>query len=228
MNDVDCKYSNGIVPYMYGEVNGSAATEFESHLLDCQACTDEFAALSVARYEVYDWKKLEFDPLETPMFEIPYEQTTASWIEKLRAAVAGWAIPSFALAGAAVLVVFGAVFVATRDTDTHVALKDNTNVPVSNASTNQKPDPIIAKPAKDKEPEEISVKPESQTPRPVLVKETAPKHSSRGQQTVVPRSVEAKSTTNKTREVPRLNEFNQDEDKSLRLAELFEDIDTSE
>ena len=54
MNNVNCKYANEIVPYMYGELASSATAEFESHLLECQLCTDEFAELSAARYEVYD------------------------------------------------------------------------------------------------------------------------------------------------------------------------------
>ena len=230
MNDVDCKYSNGIVPYMYGELNGSSATEFETHLLECQTCTDEFAALSAARYEVYDWKKMEFDPLATPTFEIPYAEsaTTVTWIEKLRAAFAGWALPGFAMAGVAFLVVFGGVLIATRESDKHVAVADNKNAPVSNVSENRSAAEITPTVAEEKEPQEDTTASEQRSHRVIVVKDTVPKHASRGQQTV-PRSAEATSTApNKTREVPRLNDFSQEEDKSLRLAELFEDIDTSE
>src|SRR5262245_44488910 len=117
MNDLNCKYANGIVPYMYGELATSAATEFELHLPECEACTDEFAALSAARYEVYDWKKLDFDPLATPAIEIPFgEVVTVSWIEKLRAAFAGsWAMPAAAFAGVAIIVSLVTVFVITSD-----------------------------------------------------------------------------------------------------------------
>src|SRR5688500_9488747 len=109
MNDAKsaCKYSTDILPYMYGEMSGSARFAFESHLLDCGMCTDEFAEISAARFEVYEWKKLAFDPLTTPRFEIPYEHQAvaqSSWIDAVRASFAwGWAAPAFA-AGALVLV----------------------------------------------------------------------------------------------------------------------------
>ena len=75
MNDLKnpgCKFHADIVPYMYGEMSAAESSAFETHLIDCGVCTDEFAAVSNARYEVYDWKKTEFEPLATPVFTIPY------------------------------------------------------------------------------------------------------------------------------------------------------------
>src|SRR5881392_3406899 len=100
MKDVNfskCKFNGDMVSYMYGELPSDESTVFEQHLLDCTNCTDEFAAISSSRYEVYDWKKLEFDPLETPSFEIPVgEAAGVSWSDKVRAVFArGWMVPAF-------------------------------------------------------------------------------------------------------------------------------------
>ena len=179
MNDLNCKYSNGIVPYMYGELGSSAATEFESHLLDCESCTDEFAALSAARYEVYDWKKLEFDPLVTPSIVIPFDEAvTVSWIEKLRATFAGWAMPAATFAGIAIIVAAIAVFVVSRDGQTDVA-KGGNNI-VGNENTNVKKTALSNMAAEPEKPEKAEAKPpERSSPRPTLVRESTPRRRAR-------------------------------------------------
>ena len=226
MNNVNCKYANEIVPYMYGELASSATAEFESHLLECQLCTDEFAELSAARYEVYDWKKLEFDPLATPVFEIPFEDVAASsWIEKLRAAFSGWAMPAAAFGGIAIIVALVAVFaisrfepgpatVAKRDTNSPANENTNTRNTAPSTSVKTEPDPAVKSAATGAE---------RTPPRALPVKDTTPRRAVRTQQAVAPRVTNAPSPN-----VPRLNDFAEEEDNSLRLAELFEDIDTRE
>ena len=226
MKDVNCKYSNGIVPYMYGESATSVATEFETHLLGCQACTDEFAALSAARYEVYDWKKLEFDPLASPAIRIPFgEVAEVSWIGKLRAAFAGgWVMPTAAFAGLAFLVVVLAVLVVSRQGEKVVVQSSNTpaNGPAKN--TDSTPSGV----ATSNGPKVKTAEPEPSAPRSTVVRDTTPRHSVRTQQTVGPRATSPRTTPAQTPTPPRLNEFAEEKDDSLRLAQLFEDIDTSE
>src|SRR4051794_5572836 len=86
VNLSECKLSGAMVSYMYGELSSNEGLVFEQHLLECSECTDEFAAISSSRYEVYDWKKLEFDPLETPSFYIPFHEVAMkeSWADKIR------------------------------------------------------------------------------------------------------------------------------------------------
>ncbi|HUR97106.1 MAG TPA: hypothetical protein VMZ26_03450, partial [Pyrinomonadaceae bacterium] len=104
MNDVtftECEFGADMVPYMYAELPAKKSAAFEAHLLLCSACTDEFASLSNARYEVYDWKKLEFDGLATPTFEAPFESgpehIAPTWVDKMREAFWGsWAVPGIA------------------------------------------------------------------------------------------------------------------------------------
>lgn len=236
MNDVNfsgCKFSADIVPYMYGELSATDCSAFESHLLNCGECTDEFAAISNARYEVYDWKKLEFDPLATPRFEIPYETETlvaASWVEKLRAVFAqSWAVPGVAFAGLVIVAVFAASFLMLGDRGVDIAGEDNSNrgpvnMPVA-AKTNDTPDvskdenATISSPVSPTKVEPVKIGGRGRVEQKRAVEDL---------RFTPTRSVEKKQTSAQNQNPPRLNEFSEDEDTSLRLAELFEDIETSD
>ena len=234
MNDVNCKYSNEIVPYMYGELATSATTEFESHLVDCQTCTDEFAALSAARYEVYDWKKLEFDPLATPAIEISFEEVVAiSWVEKLRSAFsASWAMPAAAFAGVAIIIGLLGVFVVSRDSGNGVVARSETSIPANDNTNAPKSAPSINVSQPDRSAR-AETEPSQSVPRWTVVSDSTSRRPVRTQPAVAPRSTnlrtkDSRTTTAQTPSVPRLNDFAEEEDNSLRLTELFEDIDTSE
>ena len=234
MNDVKnsgCKLSADIVAYMYGELSSAEGSAFESHLLECVDCTDEFAAVSNARYEVYDWKKTEFEPLATPVFTIPYGEPAIPWFDKVRAAFhPSWALPGVAFAGIAIVTVLASVFYFSGDTGSSVA-KVNTNsrtVPAPPASERSVPAP-----APEKEEPLVLVKddverPASQQARPVrpVADSAVRKRAARADKNAaVPRPVEAHVTSTPNRPAPTLNDFADDEDTSLRLAQLFEDID---
>jgi len=225
-NFSECKFSGEMVSYMYGELSSDKTSAFERHLLDCSSCTDDFAAISSSRYEVYDWKKLEFDPLETPSFDIPFEVTAdLSWAQRLRAAFGSWAMPAVSFAAFAIVSVVGATLIWQSSNDVDL---------VSRAIA---PEPIVA-PSKDEAAPaqkdiatgntapDVSVA--SQPNRPAPPKRIAPKSSdSQPVKAARERSPEAKQTTarKEQKSVPMLNEYAEDEeDTSLRLAELLENI----
>ena len=228
---VECKFSGDIVPYMYGELSVDDCSAFEAHLLGCEKCTDEFASISNARYEVYDWKKLEFDPLETPQVEIPYGEvsavsTASAWIAKVRTAfAAGWAGPAIAFGCLAIVSIFGAVFLTAGSRDGDVASRfDNSNIAKVETSSATNTVEITAT---EREPEgdvRNGAGP-VRTSTPVRVQQ---RHPVRNVRLIQSRQVEAKQalTRPSQKAVPTLNEFAEDEDKSLRLAELFDDIET--
>src|SRR5215203_737663 len=133
MNDVtikECGFNADMVPYMYAELSAAKSVLFESHLLECTACTDEFASLSSARYEVYDWKKLEFDILPPPTFAVAFgsesEPVFSTWTEKIRAAFsASWALPGVAFAALVILSIFAVIFVRSGDNKVEIAANDD-------------------------------------------------------------------------------------------------------
>lgn len=67
-----CEFEAEIVSYLYDELAAANRDRFESHLIDCTPCTDEFAELSFSRFSVFEWQKEEFAPLNTPTISIPY------------------------------------------------------------------------------------------------------------------------------------------------------------
>jgi len=233
MNDVnlsECKFSGDVVPYMYGELSPSESSTFESHLLNCGGCTDEFAAVASTRYEVYEWKKLEFDPIPTPVFEIPYDEEIVlsggwSWFDKLRALTGSWAIPSLAFGSLAVVSLFAAAFLLSSDRR-EVAGIPNSNTPAVNSSV---PETGLEAPIPSGEIKEE----DKNQAGPIRISTPAAgdqKRAVRNVRAAQPRAIEVKaaSAQNSPKKVPTLNEFVEDEDTSLRLAELFEDIETSD
>lgn len=228
MNDLKnsgCKLSADIVPYMYGELSSAEASVFESHLLECVDCTDEFAAVSNARYEVYDWKKTVFEPLPTPVFTIPYGEVVAgiSWFDKVRAAFSqSWAVPAGAVAGIAIVSVSAWIFYFSGDTGSNVAWVNTNSRPVPATTAHETKEPAVV------------VNDEVEQPAAGVMRQvravsggSGRKRAARSERTVaVPRAVEARTTSTANRPAPTLNDFAEDEDMSLRLAQLFEDIET--
>jgi hypothetical protein len=86
-----CPFAEEIVSYIYGEIDGAAESDFETHLADCTVCTDEFAAVSNSRFSVYEWKTEAFDPLPTPEIIIPYPSMKEEISVGFLVAVRAWA-----------------------------------------------------------------------------------------------------------------------------------------
>ncbi len=72
INNTSCKFESEIVSYLYDELTSADRDRFENHLLDCTPCTDEFAGMSYSRYSVFEWQREEFAPMATPQIAIPY------------------------------------------------------------------------------------------------------------------------------------------------------------
>ena len=229
----ECGFSADMVPYMYAELPAAESAIFETHLLDCTACTDEFASLSSARYEVYDWKKVEFDMIPTPSFVVPvaFESDPAmSWTEKIRAAFsASWAVPSVAFAAVAIVSIFAVIFISSSGENIQIASNDDRSDIVAREQTvNQIPEtslaPVASKASdealsKNSAPLLASVPPAAPNaaPRKAAVRRT--KAASR------PNEFTQASVRNDQKKIPRLNDFAENEDTSLRLAEMFDDLE---
>lgn len=230
VNKTDCKYSADIVPYMYGELTSGDTSSFESHLQQCGVCTDEFASISSARYEVYDWKKVAFDPLSTPAIVIPFgEVANVPLVERLRAVFAqSWAVPGFAFAAIALVAVFAAVAIVNLDNETPQLAANN--AAGTSAPLPPSPQPAAPAPPRDEVTSINEVDPDQEKVRPVRSAASQLRHQVRTTDRSIPKRVETSVTaaTSQDTRAPRLNEFSEEEDNSLRLAELFEDIETSD
>jgi hypothetical protein len=215
-NEGKCGSGDAIVDYIYEEMSSEQKIVFEDHLLSCTACTDEFAAVADSRYSVYEWQKLEFEPMETPRFVIPYAEVKSSWFNAFKSIFSTG--PRLAGAGAFALLVaaigFGSLLMTTDEVDVVSAPEIKATEP--SPETRSMPST------------EVIPQPET-APEFVAVKESAPKAARKSgnsskQITVrsqkVDRQVQAKA--------PRLNDFEELSDDSLRLSDLVADVDTKD
>lgn len=207
----ECGFEHEIVSYMYDELGAADRTRFETHLVDCTSCTDEFAAVSLSRFSVFEWQKEEFAHLATPDIVIPYEAGTVAvesggWF-------AGFA-EIFALArsplvvGAAFAVVLGIGFIGFNlvGTDGN-EIASNIAVP-----------PVVIVDEDPIAPDEIRpVKAVSRDIRPKGVRQASPSR----------RLVENRSMPNPTRQArraPVLGDLADDDEDSLRLSDMLDGI----
>lgn len=249
---LSCGFSNDLVSYLYGEMNLSAINEFETHLPDCNSCTEEFAGLSLARLGVYEWHRDEFRHLNTPLIEIPYslvnseDSVRSSWLDVLRGVFAS--APRLATAGgafAALAIVLGITLIASNifRNDSNLTVTNNETAPPSseiNSITlpavpkveqevvsadlrdDQPANPSVAAVAKNRNPGYDHRIPDSISMRS-RKKATSPP-SNRGLQAV---SRENLIRTPRRATPPQLTDFRDEEDNTLRLSDLFADVDTA-
>lgn len=229
-----CVSGDTLVAYMYGELAQSEKEVFEAHLGACQACIDEFAEVSYARFDVYDWQRSEFAPLATPVIRFEGEVERSSFTARLRRILLP--VPVWAVA-ALVFVAAGIAAVALlRSTETNETAA-NVRAPQLAAATSE----ARQTDAEQVGPGKIETKavPGSahENARAAAARwKPAPKNLHAPQMVRMaaapgPRNVSRLHTvaSQKSRDsslAPRLNDFSEEEDDGLRLAELFDDVDT--
>lgn len=102
-----CRREAELLTYLYAEATLGERKEFETHLLVCTLCTDEFAELADARFTVFEWQREDFAPLATPKIEIPYPaaQAVGGWV-RIRSLLS-FRRPALAMAAVLVLTLSG-------------------------------------------------------------------------------------------------------------------------
>ena len=228
-NKINCGFSDEIVSYLYDEVGASERTRFETHLANCALCTDEFAAVSNARFSVYEWRREEFADLPTPQIVIPYppkRNDEESVSVGLLAGLRGWL--NFPVAVAAGLVLcLGLGFFALR-------YLGSVEQPIASNIKNIPPNethnpPAVATTTEVKQPDVAvgtvtlpTVRPSSEV-RPVKAVEY---RRPRGEKQLTARNAVNRNAAQNISNAPILSENNEEaDDNSLRLSDLFADVD---
>ncbi|MEO6049778.1 MAG: hypothetical protein ABIP78_00395 [Pyrinomonadaceae bacterium] len=233
-NKINCGFSDEIVSYIYDEIGVAERSIFETHLADCPVCTDEFAAISNARFSVFEWQREEFSPLLTPEIIIPYaakqrvvaEDAQVGILAGLRGlfGVALWP----AAAAASLLLCLGLGFIAMNYFGSERQIAANVNVPATVVPTqnvdiapsnieNEVPSTLITKdnPGSAKEINNSEIR---------AVKTVGSRRPSRQTTAFVQRSVDIVPQRNmQNSKAPVLSSYEDNDDKSLRLSDLFED-----
>jgi hypothetical protein len=252
-NDSACRFAEQIVPYLYNEATAVERSEFETHLDKCSICDDELDGFSFVRNSISEWRSDEIFALEMPAFDIQVMRTAkTSKILTVEAEQNTWfaQIRRFFVFSPKFVFGFGAVVVVTACIAATLVflnslgnneIAENTNQgsqKVSNTKVDVKNEEVF--------PEQISITKQTEV-SPLKVKMekaqfNSPKISDNSNnmrkiKTVVQKSNNTIASTgneikkNKVnslekQEAPTLYKSAEDEDKSLRLADLFAEIGT--
>ena len=251
----DCSFSAEILAYLYGEIGKREKSEFEEHLVNCSNCADALADSAFARFSVQEWRDAEFAHLETPLINIPYELNEAniivsdSWLARLRQYVSlspAWAMAGGAMAALAIGVglVFAAINIFQPIEIAEVNNHNSAKIAVSPTTeiVAQKPEnfPEQSPELPNKNVDVIQfdvVRQNKPTSEPKNNKLTTSEVASENKNLKrnngnvstnyrVTAGTIKKTVPSKTRKVPGLVNFEEEEDNTLRLAELFAETET--
>ncbi len=245
----DCAFAESLVAYLYDEAGAAEKIALETHLENCASCADELAEIGFARTAVHEWRVAEFDVLPTPVFEIPMQTVQSPAItEDSPSWFAGWRQifsfkPALAMSSLVILVAFFgiAAFIFNFKSDEQVAEKlDNKNLTKSVASptveknVEPKKEIVSDKNSADAETTALTSAPKNiADKKAVSAKTAAVKISTETPSKISPVKVVQKdvkrmpkTNTAAKSDVPRLTEADDEEDDSIRLADLFDEIGT--
>jgi anti-sigma factor RsiW len=225
-----CTSGEGLVGYLYGEGDADERSRFETHLAGCDACTAEFAELSFARLDVYEWKRDEFAGMETPRITVPYKESASV---SVFGAIRGWfAFPAqlAAAGGFAVLAVIAGVWFMNPPAQERAGVGPaSTPAPVNERSF-VKPAASTEPPASDRSDDAESAvrNPAVQVPVKAKTKPVQVKTAERPVQPAKTANTSPRTTPVRRNAAPRLNDFEDEDDNTLRLGDLLAEIDTKE
>lgn len=245
--NLTCPFADELVSYVYDEFEAAQKAKFEAHLKTCVGCADELQSFQFLSQTVQDWRDEEFASLPTPLIEIPEMQTAKQAIsseEKLNFAEKFRKLFHFtpALTAATLLfaVISGAiVFYTLKFSNGNETAGINSNKIVEKPvvkPTAELEKSVAAKDTDDKQtpekvssPSEKNISPKENINKksvavPVKAVENVRKSTS-DNSTVAPKVADDKKSPVKKQKVPSFND-EQDEDESIRLADLFEELDT--
>lgn len=237
-NHHNCAFAEQLVSYLYNETNAKEKAAFDGHLNNCSTCAEEFAGFGFVRSSLEEWKNAEFSNLETPSIKIPYptavsteKQSRFAQLRKLFALSPAWRAALAALA-----VVVGLTFLIFNFSNSNEVAEDN-NKPIESAVS-----PIVEKqiepPIKEtpdetatQNPTEKQSKPSAIAPENRIVKASnnlTKKNNLKQNLTNAANVPKTKSDKNafavQKQNVPKLNNLEEEEDTSLRLADLFAEV----
>jgi anti-sigma factor RsiW len=228
-----CSRGEEVISYIYREMSTADARRFESHLQGCSECVAELAALSEPHLAVYEWRTGEFDHLSLPLINVQYERPV---VDKVREHSVSQFFKSRSLVlklglGFAALVMVGFAILFGLGTQNPADVADSHQSPAkqikgeTSAPVVVQPDgPAVSKSttASDSSSSEIAA-----TSRRVA----SPSHSlpTHQRKASSPSFKTELASTSEPRSKPkqkqlRLNNFEEEDDNSLRLAELFEEV----
>ena len=233
-NNERCGFDDAMISYIYDEITAAERRKFETHMVDCSVCTDEFAEISGARFSVFEWQKEAFAELETPRIVIPYTDLPKVGAENggffagLRGLFGGFGIPLTVAASLLICLGIGFAALTLMSGENQVAsnivvepvrpqqdLAVEKPVQIDEPVINAKGAKLEADVVKGTEPDSREIKPE----KAVAVS----KPSQPAKRFTAETNPSTKRGTRAGRKAPALSNFEEADDRSLRLTDLFND-----
>lgn len=246
-NNSDRDHGVELVSYIYNEMDPTARGAFESHLASCGDCAEELASFADARLGIVEWKRTDFENLATPAIEIPYRRPSSAPVATgigFRSLLESiFASPVFARAGiglAAAALLVGVIYFAGlfQMENPDVAEVPATWIqPLADAPDNRSAEPVKREdiaadgqlvsgprdepaPFRTATPSRLSADRSNSASRASVARRKIVPNENR----VVRRLNSDTATTRAQQKVPSLNNFEEEEDKTLRLADLFDEV----
>jgi len=227
-NSAKCLTEAQLVTLLHDEMPESERFGFEEHLLDCSKCVDEFAVLSEAHLSVSEWNRDVFAFMETPAIEIPHAQAaeTPAWLDGVYAGfagLAGYGMPIASMSAVTVIFVLGYFLLSYRVSPSLVeqplVSEAVMKIPATDRTSETKVDDTAVAGDTPKytqvsinETKRRSIRPAVRVQKAVL-KRPAP--------AIKPDALVAEQS-------PRLTNNTDLSDTSLRLMDLFSELDVNE
>jgi hypothetical protein len=237
-NNSNCGFDGDVVGYLYGELDAAARCDVEGHLAQCRSCMTEFRAIAGARSAVGDWRSAEFAGLALPKIVFREEPALAekgTWSLWTMVRSLRFAGPSLAVAGLLIVLGFaffmsstsfrsertdGSVPPVAADTPSAIAPTSN-QVASAVAETNAASNGALK--AKEQRPPAASLR-QSELADAKKVRERPTVERSVPKVAAVPSD---RSVAKGQKSSPTLNGFEDKEDETLRLEDIFSEIDAS-
>lgn len=242
-NNFSCSFAESVVDYLYGELSAGEMKRLDEHVKECSECSIAYAEIADARQAVVNWKEEEFTPLSIPAIRYLPDKNieTAGVAERFRRIIRALVIsPRMAAVGISFAVLFvvagGILFVARIDSVDEIAAVNKATS--TNSLNKEKASPSGH--AVSGEPENSYISPPSgnsdNSKSPEIGNDLAKKPVTRDLKRPARkllrvktpiRSEKAVTTSNRAeRELPRLNDFEDYKDNTLRLADILDEIDS--
>lgn len=235
-NQSNCEFAEQIVAYIYDEASAKEKENFEAHLLNCLTCADEIAGFGLVRSSINDWRKDEIFVLDAPMLEFPALRPSfavsaekGSWFDDFKKLFDF--SPVWAAGFAALMICFGLAWLFLGKSNNEIA--SNKAVETNPIVQNKENETIIT-PIEEKTPivteSKTEIQPQIVQPRAKLAKQTPitkqkeAKSVSKKVNSEIKVTVNNQLKRNQTKESPILADISDEEDNSLRLSSLADEI----
>ncbi|MGI9035290.1 MAG: anti-sigma factor family protein [Pyrinomonadaceae bacterium] len=244
-----CAFAETSAAYLYDEIGDSEKLSFESHLRDCQTCADELADFSFLRSSIQEWRAADFEPLPTPAFVIPTSKQTISekpsWFETLKSYLNFSPQVSAAMVAVIFVMIAGIIWLAESSSHQESLAQNEKPTIQEKKAAAQPENELKNQPKNDNETIAAVSKSPATSGKPLRAPQSEVKNKNlKTEEAWVKTSTRAPSSVKSDKQslptmakeirpkAPNKNDIptltvGDDEDDSLRLSDLFDEVGTA-